>query len=112
MNVRNRPAEDGTVDLVGKSNKISAFKDRYDGRSSLILPPFDPDHEARLRAWAEGWDACRAWLQPELDRANQAADYWFERFHNPGKKLTQLRERRMREAAQAHWNEFVGGGDL
>lgn len=112
------------TEVRGRLARDEAARERIpnDGRISstlhdtpplaLLVPPLDPEHEARIRAWAAGWDACRAWLQPQLDRANSDADRWYERANNPGVRLTELRERRMREAAEAHWAVFLEGGAL
>lgn len=84
-------------------------EDPAGGRSAPISPPpLDRRHEARLRAWAEGWDACRAWMQPQLDRAQSDAD----RNYRAAFRTPAARREHMDEAAEAHWQAFMAGGPL
>lgn len=103
MNVtKSHSAENGAakVDLRGSG---------FDGTS---LPPivveFDAEHEDRLRAWAEGWDACRASLQPQLDRANADADRYYRLAFDTPQDL----RARLDETARGHWADFLRGGAL
>ena len=41
-----------------------------DGLDPILARPFDPIYEAKLLAWAQGWESRRA----ELDYLNQTAD--------------------------------------
>lgn len=63
----------------------------------------DPEHEARLRVWVQGWDACAAYLQPQLDQALADRDRYFRRaFDSP----EQLRER-LDQGASDYWSELL-----
>lgn len=94
-------------ECVEKSN--AGAQDPTGCRSAPISPPrVDPAHEVRLRAWAEGWDACRAWMQPQLDRAQSDAD----RNYRAAFSTPAARHEQMDEAAGAHWQAFMAGGPL
>lgn len=73
----------------------------------MSYPDFDPVHEARIRAWAEGWDACRTWMQPQLDRANRDADLWYMRANHTPAEIRDMQQRRMDAAASEYWEAFL-----
>lgn len=53
--------------------------------------------------FAHGQDS----LRPELERAQHDRDTYYERWTNPGQLLTDVRLRRMREAAEEWWQEMA-----
>ena len=49
-----------------------------DGLDPILARPFDPIYEAKLLAWAQGWES----RQAEIDRLNYEADLWFYCYAN------------------------------
>jgi hypothetical protein len=74
----------------------------------ITYDPSKPDfeYEARLRGFAEAWDI----RQPLIDRLTRERDYWYERFANPGREFSEMRQRRIAQGAADYWLEFVAGG--
>ncbi|GAA1769754.1 hypothetical protein [Agromyces humatus] len=75
------------------------------------LPPLPPparsrDDAAALALWLRGWDACAAWLWPQLDRANRDADLWYERANNTPTALAEIRQRRLDAHFEQEWERF------
>ena len=49
-----------------------------DGLAPILARPFDPIYEAKLLAWAQGWES----RQAEVYRLNYEADLWFYCYAN------------------------------
>ena len=61
--------------------------------------PFDPIYEAKLLAWAQGWESRHA----EVDRLNYEADLWFYCYANrkrPGDYYTHQTNQLWAEASK------------
>lgn len=60
--------------------------------------------------YAIGFEHGRQSVLPLLERAQDERDRYYERWQNPGKELTDMRLRRMRENAADYWEQFVRNG--
>ena len=54
-----------------------------DGLAPILARPFDPIYEAKLLAWAQGWES----RQAELDNANSEADRYYRAAYNPRSRI-------------------------
>jgi hypothetical protein len=100
-NAESRPGHDtGTAQIHTTSNNTPRIPaNQLEATESADL------YEARLQAWAAGWES----RQGELDYANERADTYYEFWLNPGEQLTDVRERRMLAAAEIYWCDIVTG---
>lgn len=58
-----------------------------------------------LAAWfIAGFDAGRASLASDIERARDEAARWYEIAHNPGRELSDVQQRRIDEALEAAWD--------
>ena len=81
MNQKNRPTGMGPVQSLAGGSTVSSV-----AAPSDIAPydyPLDPIYEAKLLAWAQGWESRRA----EVCRLNSEADRYYRAAYNPRSRI-------------------------
>ena len=81
MNEKNRPTGMGPVQSLAGGSTVSSV-----AAPPGIAPydyPLDPIYEAKLLAWAQGWEA----RQAEIDHANSEADRYYRAAYNPRSRI-------------------------
>lgn len=48
-------------------------------------------------------------LKKQIEQVEQERDYWYERFANPGQKFTEMKQRRLQQAADEYYDLFSTG---
>lgn len=66
--------------------------------------PWRAAYERHLNSWSRGFTAAWDFLQPQIDRANAAADFWYLRANHTPAEIREMQLAAMDEGWRAYWN--------